>query len=371
MVEEHRPQLFYQLSSNAQLRILRRAGDAASNGIVITDAKSADNVIIYSNPAFSKISGYGIDEIIGRNCRFLQQNDRNQPEVNSIREAIRERQPITTVIKNYRKDGSLFWNELTISPVYDEAQELVNFVGIQNDVSARKEAETRISEFYSVISHELRTPLSSINGALGIIHDGSAGKVNRSVMKLIDIALSNSERLMRLIGEILDWKKIEVGKFKLCLSETEPKQVIDIVMADMVPIAKQHNVFLSEIVKDNDLISLDVDRTVQVLNNLAMNAIKYSPASGRVVICVEKINPATIRFSVTDEGPGIEPDQLNKLFVHFQQLDSSDSRQKGGSGLGLAISKSLVELHGGCIGVESQPGLGSTFYFEYPSSIKE
>jgi len=347
-----------------QLMLLYQAVESTRNGIVITDPNRPDNPIIYCNPAFAELSGFRIDQIIGRNCRFLQRDDREQPEIAEIRKAIDAAKPITTTLRNYRKNGQVFWNELTVSPVFDSTGKLINFVGIQNDVSARKEAERRVSEFYSVISHELRTPLTSINGALRVIEDGSAGRVNASVMKMVKIALGNSDRLMRLISDILDLKKIEAGKFKLSLQKLPPVTVIDTVIETLKPLAAEQQISLVKEIHTSQSILFDPDRVVQILNNLTTNAIKYSPAGADVILRVEKPSSDSTRFSVIDHGQGIPPDEMSKLFGRFQQLDSSDKRPKGGTGLGLFISKSLVELHGGHIGVESAPGKGSTFWFE-------
>jgi len=355
----------YGSDKEEQLLLLKRAVESARNGICITNPRSGDNPIIYVNDAFLQMSGFERHQVLGRNCRFLQRDDRDQAVITNIREAIKHEQTITTVLRNYKRDGTLFWNELTLSPVHDENGNLINFVGVQNDITARKEAETRVSEFYSVISHELRTPLSAINGALSVIADGSAGKVNPQVLRMVTIALENSERLIRLISDILDWKKMEAGQFKLNVVEAKPEALIDSVINSVKPLLSQANVTLKKEVLTNASINLDTDRTLQVLTNLVDNAIKFSDKGSEVIIRVEPIGKNTTRFSVIDKGPGIQQDQLNKLFQVFQQLDSSDKRKKGGTGLGLSISRSLVELHGGQIGVNSAVGEGSTFWFEF------
>lgn len=354
----------YGTDKDEQLILLKRAVESTRNGICITNPRLPDNPIIYVNQAFLDLSGFKKYQVLGRNCRFLQRDDRDQAAISAIRDAIQSESAITTVLRNYRRDGTLFWNELTISPVHDEKGRILNFVGVQNDISPRKEAETRVSEFYSVISHELRTPLSSINGALGVIADGSAGKVNAQVMRMVQIALANSERLMRLISDILDWKKIESGKFKLNLSEVYPEALLDKVIESVKPLSRQAGVSLVKDIRSNHPLCADQDRILQVITNLVDNAIKFSPQGSSVILQVEN-RFDTVRFSVIDSGPGIAPDQMDKLFKVFQQLDSSDSRKKGGTGLGLSISRSLVELHGGQIGVDSRnDSTGSTFWFE-------
>ncbi|MBU6455731.1 MAG: PAS domain-containing protein, partial [Cyanobacteria bacterium REEB67] len=345
--------------------MLQRAVESTRNGICITNPRLPDNPIIYANQAFLTMSSFEEHQVLGRNCRFLQRDDRDQGAIDNIREAVRQEQPITTVLRNYRRDGTLFWNELTVSPVHDDNGHLINFVGVQNDITARKEAEKRVSEFYSVISHELRTPLTSINGALSVIADGSAGKVNPQVLRMVAIALDNSERLIRLISDILDWKKIESGKFKLDLREVLPEAIVDSVITAVKPLLRLEDITIKKEILTNKPVHLDSDRTIQVLVNLVDNAIKFSPPRSQVTIRVEPIGHDTTRFSVVDEGAGIESQQMDKLFKVFQQLDSSDRRKQGGTGLGLSISKSLVELHGGQIGVESTVGQGSTFWFEF------
>jgi PAS domain S-box-containing protein len=356
---------YYGAEKDEQLILLKRAVEAARNGICITNPRLPDNPIIYVNQAFLDLSGFKKYQVLGRNCRFLQRDDRDQASIASIREAIKSETSITTVLRNYRRDGSLFWNELTVSPVHDEHGRLINFVGVQNDITSRKEAETRVSEFYSVISHELRTPLTSIHGALGVIADGSAGKVNAQVLRMVNIAMENSDRLMRLISDILDWKKIESGKFKLSLSQTYPEALIDRVIEAVKPLSSRAQVTIKKDIRTKCAVFVDIDRILQVITNLVDNAIKFSPLESTITIRVEA-RFDTVRFSVVDQGPGIARDQLDKLFKVFQQLDSSDSRKQGGTGLGLSISRSLIELHGGQIGVDSSVSApsGSTFWFE-------
>ena len=176
--------------------------------------------------------------------------------------------------------------------------------------------------------------------------------------------MANSHRLMNLISEILDWKKIESGKFKLKKSIVEPRTIIESVINDLGPVAEYSSVHLHKEILSTDEITVDPERIRQVLTNLTTNAIKFSPTNGRVSLKVERHSKDTTRFIVSDEGEGIPADQMSKLFINFQQLDSSDTRVKGGTGLGLAISKAIVELHGGHIGVISKPGQGASFWFD-------
>jgi PAS domain S-box-containing protein len=231
------------------------------------------------------------------------------------------------------------------------------------DITHRTEVDRMKSEFVSTVSHELRTPLTSIRGALGLLEaklltpDEAADTVR--------IARSNTDRLVRLINDILDLEKIEAGKLELRRGSVSVKQICDEAIAGVRSAATEAGVDVTLEVPENlaDLIG-DEDRLVQVLTNLVSNAIKFSPRGGPVEVRAVPDAGGSVRISVRDEGPGIAPAELHKLFGKFQQLDSSDTRKKGGSGLGLAISKAIIEQHDGTIGVLSRPGEGSTFWFD-------
>lgn len=353
------------LNSPDRLQILEQAVNSARNGIVITDPALPDNPIVYANQAFLDLTGYPLNEILGKNCRFLQGADRDQPELKQLRTALKEGLPFIATLRNYKHNGSLFWNELSISPVKDEDGNIINYIGVQNDVTARREAERRVSEFYSMVSHELRTPMSSIRASLGLIDDGSAGEASPQALRLVRIALQNAERLLKLVDDILDMKKIESGKLRLNTGLIDPKKLISEVVSSLSIEADNAGVNLEIDAEGLKEFLGDPDRISQVLINLVSNAIKFSQAETTVSVKAE-YQGRMVRFSVKDQGPGIDVSDFDKLFVKFQQLDSSDTRAKTGSGLGLAISKTIVELHGGTIGVDSKKGSGSTFWFLLP-----
>jgi len=264
-------------------------------------------------------------------------------------------------------NGELRWVWARSSPVFDEHRHVVRICGIIHDITERKEMEKRVSEFYSTVSHELRTPLTSIRGALGLIEGGLAGQLSFKAQQLVKIGRNESDRLIRLINDILDIKKIEAGKLELRKEAVLPKQLVELTFNVMENIADEAKVQLVSDIHVEDPISCDRDRTVQVLTNLISNAIKFSPTGAEVKVVVKQNGP-WIRFSVIDQGAGIQETQKHKLFGLFQQLDLSASRQKGGTGLGLAISKAIVEQHGGHIGVDTKNDAGSVFWFEFPVS---
>src|SRR5215213_7303449 len=178
----HRGSPLERRSSEELRRLLDRAVAASSNGIVITDPNLPDNPIVYVNPAFERTTGYSMEEAIGRNCRFLQGEDRDQPALDELRAAIREGRGCRVVLRNYRKDGSLFWNELYVSPVHDEEGRLTNFVGVQNDVTERRRIEEVLREseerFRATFEH-------AAIGAAQVSIDGSWLRVNRRLGEIV------------------------------------------------------------------------------------------------------------------------------------------------------------------------------------------
>jgi len=229
-------------------------------------------------------------------------------------------------------------------------------------------AERAKDEFISTVSHELRTPLTSIRGALGLMEGGVLGRIPDDAMEVVHIARANTDRLVRLINDILDLEKIEAGKLQLDPRLIDVERVVASVLESMAPIAGDANVTLRKVIEGRFDLVVDEDRIAQVLMNLVSNAIKYSPAAGTVDVRVEGMSNGKVRFSVRDRGPGIAEADRNRLFGRFEQLDSSDRRRTGGTGLGLSIAKAIVEQHGGIIGVTSEVGQGSTFWFELAST---
>ncbi len=347
--------------------VLKKAIQSSRNGIVIADAKLPDNPLIYVNPAFMELTGYDLDEIINKNCRFLQGDDRNQPAIHRIHEAINQGTTVTDILRNYRKDGSLFWNELTISPVFDDTNTITHFIGIQNDISSRKEAEREINEFYSVVSHELRTPLSAIISSLSIILD--EGNLTKDNSRILTIAKSASIRLKKLIDNILDIKKIEYGTYHLNLKLYRPNEVLKIVVDDFTALAKEKSIKLISKVYCESQVEFDLDKIIRVLGNLVNNAIKFSGPNSNIIISVNEIDNDRIEFRVQDFGIGISPESQKLLFKQFSQISQTLITNTCSSGLGLYICKSLVELHDGSIKVDSDLGKGSTFSFQLPKIL--
>ena len=237
------------------------------------------------------------------------------------------------------------------------------------DITERKEVEERVKDFYSMVSHELRTPLASIRTALGLM-ESFTDELSDKTRPVVKIAATEADRLMRLINDILDMRKIEAGKLELALDAHDIAKLVSRAVVSIDSLAQQAKVTIKEnLVPDLD-VYCDGDRILQVLSNILANAIKYSPSPGEVTVSCEK-SGASCKISVRDLGPGVAKNQAHKLFGRFEQLRSKDGKQRAGSGLGLAIAKAIVEQHGGEIGVELPDGGGSIFWFSLPLAEDE
>ncbi|NOK16646.1 ATP-binding protein [Corallococcus carmarthensis] len=260
-----------------------------------------------------------------------------------------------------RADGDVFPAELTFARVHaDGPPRTTVFV---RDLTERKAVERMKNEFVSTVSHELRTPLTSIRGSLGLLENGIVGELPSQALDMVRIARTNTERLIRLINDILDLEKMESGMLELKLQPQTAQDLVEATLAGVQGMAETAHVTLRSDVEGAPQVKGDRDRLIQVLTNLVSNAIKFSPQGSSVVVAAGFTGDGRVRFSVTDQGSGIPEEKLPRLFGRFQQLDASDTRSKGGTGLGLAISQAIVEQHGGRIEVNSPPGQGATFHF--------
>lgn len=239
-------------------------------------------------------------------------------------------------------------------------------LAIIRDIRERREAERIKSEFVSIVSHELRTPLTSILGSLELMSGGVLGDISAEMKEMMDIAYFNADRLLHLINDILDIEKIESGRMSLHFQSVDLLELIRKSMVVNQAYGDRFHVrFEMKQSQASTKVHADEDRIMQVLSNLLSNAAKFSPSGGCVEVGMEP-RPDGVRVNVTDRGTGIPDELRRRIFQKFAQADSSDSRKKGGTGLGLSISKAIIERHGGRIGFESTPGMGTTFYFDLP-----
>ncbi|TAK15421.1 MAG: hybrid sensor histidine kinase/response regulator [Acidobacteria bacterium] len=315
------------------------------------------------NPAAVRIFGYSPDELIGRSIRVLMAMSDEQA-LAALKALPGPALGKVTEWEARRKDGTTFPMELSLFEFQTDQGR--HFAGNVRDISERREVDRMKSEFVSVVSHELRTPLTSVRGALQIVLDDPPAFRDPDHEPLLQIALKNCERLIRIINDILDVSKIEAGQVQLKLVPCDAADIVRSSLEVSGEMARAAGVrIVVEAPERPALIRVDPDRFAQVLTNLVSNAIKFSPAGG-VVTVTTHLGQRGVSISVRDHGPGIAVSDIPRLFSKFKQLDSSATRARGGSGLGLAIAKALIEEHGGTISVESVVGQGSVFTLQVP-----
>lgn len=329
-----------------------------------------DGRFIDINPSFLRLSGYAENEVIGRTADELKFGLAQDAYTNAIQHLL--------------ETGSLYNQEFSVRTKFDEIRtvllsiEPIDLAGtpcalnIINDITERKQLE---NEFISLVSHELRTPMNSLIGALDLLSTGQLGTLTNKGQQLLKVATTNTERLIRLVNDILDLERMKSGKITLRKTKCDTAELLMQAAEVMQAMAEQLQVQLM-VEPHSAELWVDSDRILQTLTNLLSNAIKFSepgdsiwmsaapaPAVGRLN-CDNSSN--CILFRVQDQGRGIPTDKLQSIFEPFQQVDTSDSRKKGGTGLGLAICRNIVEQHEGKIWVESALGQGSTFFFMLP-----
>lgn len=323
----------------------------------------------YVSPAFERLFGVPVSEVyanphIWKEGIIPEHRDRVIAYVNRMMGTEMPEDEIEYAI--VRPDGKMAWLSAKTFAATDPDDGSIHVCGTVRDISERKETENKVSEFYSMLSHELRTPLTSIKVALHLLEREKADSLTDRARQLIFLGRRECDRLIRLVSNLLDIERIEVGKLALYRESIDAVEVVAETIALMESLASERGIHLHSEVEGSDLfIYADKDRIIQVLTNLISNALKYSPDNSEVVVKIES-GPEFIAFCVIDKGAGIDLADQSKLFERFYRVSADEQPPTEGAGLGLAICKGIVEAHGGRIGVQSEPGKGSSFFFKIP-----
>jgi PAS domain S-box-containing protein len=340
--------------------------EGMSEGIYI---QAADGQLIESNAAARRLLGNPSGDL--RDVTVVREDGTSLGSSQLQAAAVlRTGRPHTLVVGVQDPVLGCRWLRASSQPLRrGEARRPWAAVCMLSDVTDQREIDRMKSEFISVVSHEMRTPLTSIKGALGLVASGATGDLSNAAQKLMDIAASNTDRLIRLVSDMLDLERIESGQITPVRADVDLGEILAVAVAIMRPVARREGI---EIVADSTsaCVTVDSDRIIQTVTNLLSNAVKFSPAGSAVALTVveHQTNDGdnTVEVRVIDRGRGVPADQVDDIFVRFHQVDLSDSRDKGGTGLGLAICKSIVEEHKGNIWMESTPGGGATCVFTLP-----
>ena len=353
-----------------RMQWLSQAVEQSPNAVVITDTLGT---IKYVNKSFVRTTGYTPEEALGKNPRILK-SGKTPPEVyEDLWKTITAGKAWSGEFVNKKKNGELYTERVIISPLRNERGECTRYLATKENVTelikARQQAEEANkakSAFLANMSHEIRTPL---NGIVGFVDLLAKKERDAGQKKYIDIIKASANHLQSIIDDILDLSKIESGKLELDLRETRLRKKIEPAIELFYAKAAEKNVDFFSFIDPTlpECLTCDVLRINQVIANLINNAIKFTPKGGRVDVIVKKEatqgKNVRVTFSVKDTGIGMDAAARKKVFQSFSQADVSTTRKYGGTGLGLTISKTLVEMMGGQLLLESEPGLGSTFYF--------
>lgn len=362
-----------------RLRLRDRAIQAVTQGILITDPNQPDNPIIYASPSFEALTGYSVSEALGRNCRFLQGKDTDPDSVTRVREAIQREQPCTLDLLNYKKDGTPFWNQLSISPVRDNDGRLTHFVGVQADVTSRKTLEEQfrqsqkmeaIGQLAGGVAHDFNNLLTIIIGYSEIMLD-VVGPEN-SLRQLLEEINKAGQRSAALTRQLLAFSR---------------KQVLSPTILNLNEVVRDTENMLRRVIGEDVVLtsvlhpqvaSIRADRgqLEQVLLNLSVNARDAMPHGGKLTIETKNveldegyarthagIRPGSyVLLAVTDSGVGMTADIARRIFEPF-----FTTKEYGkGTGLGLAVVHGIVQQSEGCIEVYSEVGVGTSFKIYLP-----
>jgi PAS domain S-box-containing protein len=353
--------------------------------------KSLDGIVYSWNPGAERLFGYTAKEVIGKTLVAFIPPERPNEEVDILARIVRGEyiQHFETI--RVRKDGTRIDVSVTISPIKDDAGRVIGASKIARDITERKRFEHTLqqtnielegakaaaekanlakSEFLAGMSHELRTPLNGIIGFTEFLIDEKPGPLRPKQKEYLGDVLNSGRHLLQLINDVLDLAKIEAGKMELHLETFAVRKAVEEVTAVVQSIASKKQIVIdTEIKQGLDAVILDQSKFKQVLYNLLSNAIKFSDKGGKVGIRARRLDPHQLELQFSDAGIGIKPQDIERLFNEFEQLDSGTARRFEGTGLGLALTKKIIEFQGGCIRVKSEPGQGSVFTVVMPTRV--
>ncbi len=359
-----------------KLKIISKAVEQTPAVVVITDR---DGNIEYVNPKFTALTGYSPEEALGENPRILKSGEMQQDVYEDLWQTILAGREWRGEFLNKKKNGELYWENASISPVINERGDIAHFVAVKEDVTEKKklwsqlvEAKEKAEEsdrlkscFLANISHEIRTPMNGILGFSTLLKEPLlSGEEKEQYIELIH---ESGKRMLSIINNLIDISRIETGELSLYPGTTSINEVIENVYVSFNELAKEKGVSFSYEVglsaKDSVVVT-DKARLSQVLSHLVDNALKYT-SEGAVSFGYKKSNEM-LEFYVRDTGIGIPDDQQVKIFERFRQVSLDATREYEGAGLGLSLSKKFVEMLGGSMRVDSTPEKGSAFYFSLP-----
>jgi PAS domain S-box-containing protein len=320
-------------------------------------------MIEYVNDKFVKISKYPREELVHKTHRVINSEYHSKAFFAQMWETILSGKIWQGEIRNRAKDGSHYWVNTTITPLLDEQGKPKKFIAIRHDITKRKELEQQKDEFISIATHELKTPVTSLKGYVQVLHRNFMRIGDHTSASYMAKMETQINKLSSLINDILDGTKIEAGKLKFYKEHFDMNALVAEVVEALQLTTERHQLIVSGKIKHT--VFGDRERVGQVITNILSNAIKYSPQSDKINIKLSSTKTEA-KVSVQDFGVGISKEKQHQVFERFYRVSGFKENTYPGLGLGLYISSELIKRHNGHIGVESEKGKGSTFFFTLP-----
>jgi len=352
------------------IRLIEQIVNNTQVGLVVADARLPDLPLTYVSRAFQKITGYTEEEVIGKNALFLHGSDTAQPALAELRAALREGRPHHAALRNYRKNGEMFYNLLTVLPLFDEQHTLTHFIGIQQEVADLKHAEEDLHNIHAaynarlqVISHELRNPLQAIAIVVDLLekqpHTPSDAVFHRRISSLKRAVQHMADIISKVLRQQPEEISLDLEKVNFCLK-------LEVVVDQYAEVAAQKQITIHlDMPSEHCFVRADHIAIIEVLDNLISNAIKYSPPNKTVHIRTTTTGQL-VRCDIADEGQGFSEEDKKHLFQPFAKLSAKPTGGEPSTGLGLSIVKRLMDKMNGSIRCESEFGKGATMIIELP-----
>ena len=325
--------------------------------------------ILHANHKFCQLSGMSITELLGKKITELKNNNQfltqiNSFEINNIKESINKRaKPFSVLINNKAEYFQILLLDISKTTRFETYVEPSGYILLIQNITKYEERDLAKTNLIATISHELKTPLSSINLSIKLLEDDRVGQLNKEQKELTESIKIQSNRILNLVNEVLDFTQAETGHIKLKIKPCEVSDIVELGTFAILMLINEKEINLNISIPDNlSKVKCDLEKTVWVIVNLLNNAVRYSSPKSKIIISAKSENKF-VTISIKDEGPGVSVEEQSRIFEKYVKSKSESAK---GTGLGLAIAKEFVEVQGGVIGVESTQGKGSTFYFTLP-----
>lgn len=364
-----------------ELRLFNRAAEQSANSIVITNLAGT---ILYVNKKFCDITGYSKEEAIGQNPRILKSGRQSKEFYEKLWNTITAGKDWEGDFHNKKKDGTLYWEHATISPVKNEEGTITHYIAVKEDVTAKKEAEEKLEEsrkklqeeiatknsFFSIISHDLRSPFTALLGYAELLDEEYDDLTDEERRQYIHSLRETAQSTFELLESLLTWARAQTGKIEFNPEELDLFDIAVEIVGLFAGNASNKEIKLNSNIAPNTIVFADKDMLKTILRNLISNALKFTPRGGEISVNYKEDNEKHI-ISVKDTGIGLSDEAKEKIFKLGKRYTQPGTENESGTGFGLALVQELIKKHKGKIWVESEPGKGAEFIFTIPKNLKE